>query len=502
MNKVFSVLSEKYKPLKWSEVVGQEDVILILKKAIQENRLSQFLFFFGPKGVGKNICAQILSNKLNSFSDEKYYSLNKFEINGYFNNSLEYIYKIISQFRFYPKLGKYNIFIINNVHMFSQCFFNVFLEFIEEGHSHVLFIFCSREEKKIPKFILSRCQVFEFKKIPTKKIFLHLRMISEKENIEIENEALLILSKHVKGSISEALYLFDRLILYKNKKISKEFLIQKLGIIDLKYYFIIVDYLLDKKIHKIFILLDKILQKKVNSYELILGLIKHFRNLFLSKNYETISILKFKKEIIFSYIVQSKKISNFFLMNALTICLKLKKEYEKLSQNYRLTIEIYLMQLAYLFDNKKNEDSFLIKEDKKNEDSFLIKEDKKNEKIKFLQKNWIEYLQNYSGKINPVYLYFLKNEIQFQIKKNKIFFVIPSKLGNRSFFLIQTYFFKYFKKKFNYPHLEFEIIKKNSSTIKKYNLLYQKNKLIETLIERLNLKISCYKIQEKKNSCI
>ncbi|WP_185863846.1 AAA family ATPase [Blattabacterium cuenoti] len=484
MKKIFSVFSEKYKPIKWNEIIGQKDIILILKKAIQENRLSKILFFLGPEGVGKNTCAQILSNELNSFSELKYYSLNRFEINGFLNNSLEHIYKIINQSRFFPKLGKYNIFIINNIHMVSQCFFNFFIRFIEEKHPHVLFIFCGTEEKKIPKLILSRCQVFEFKRISTKEIFLHLKMISEKENIEVENEALLILSKHVKGSISKAIYLFDRLILYKNseKKISKEFLIQKLGIIDVKYYFKIVDYLLDKKIHKIFILLDKILQKKENSYDLIIGLTKHFRNLFLYKNYETISILKLKKEIIFSYISQSKKISYFFLMNALNICLRLKKEYEKFNQSYRLTIEIYLIQLAYLFDNKKNENSFLIED----------------EKIQCLQKNWINFLQKFYGKINPIHLYFLKNEIKFQIEKNKIFFVLPYKLENFSFLLIQTHFFKYFKEKFNYPHLEFEIVKKNSSTIEQYNLLYHKNKLIETLIERLNLKIFSYEIQGKK----
>ncbi|WP_341655808.1 AAA family ATPase [Blattabacterium cuenoti] len=485
MNKVFSVFSEKYKPIKWNEVIGQKDIILILKKAIQENRLSKILFFFGPEGVGKNTCARILSNELNSFSELKYYSLNRFEINGFLNNSLEHIYKIINQSRFFPKLGKYNTFIINNIHMVSQCFFNFFIRFIEEKHPHVLFIFCGTEEKKIPKLILSRCQVFEFKRISTKEIFLHLKMISEKENIEVENEALLILSKHVKGSISKAIYLFDRLILYKDseKKISKEFLIQKLGIIDVKYYFKIVDYLLDKKIRKIFILLDKILQNKVNSYDLIIGLTKHFRNLFLYKNYETISILKLKKEIIFSYISQSKKISYFFLMNALSICLRLKKEYEKFNQSYRLTIEIYIIQLAYLFDNKKNENFYDFKED---------------EKIQCLQKNWINFLHKFYGKINPIHLYFLKNEIKFQIEKNKIFFVFPSKLGNVSFLLIYTHFFKYFKEKFNYPHLKFEILKKNSSTIEQYNLLYYKNKLIETLIERLNLKISSYEIQGKK----
>ncbi|WP_185857998.1 AAA family ATPase [Blattabacterium cuenoti] len=478
MNKIFSVLSEKYQPLKWHEVIGQNDIIFIIKKAIQENRLSKILFFYGPEGVGKNTCARILSNELNSFSKfENYYS-NRFEFNGVLNDSLKNLDKIINKSRVVPKIGKYYVFIINDIHMFSQYFFNFFIRFIEEKHPHILFIFCGTEERKIPKLILSRCQVYDFKSISAKEIFFYLKMIAEKENIKIENEALLILSKYVKGSIGKAIYLFDKLILCNNYKISKEFIIQKLGIIDIKYYFEIVDYLLDQKIHKIFILLDKILQEKIDFYDLIIGLTKHFRNLFLSKNHETISILKFRKEVMFSYISQSKKISYFFLTNALNICLKLKKEYEKFNRNCRLTIEICFIQLAYLFDHYKNKNS-----------SFM-EEKKKNEKIQFLKKTWIKFVQKFSVKKSTIYLYFLKNEIQFQIKKNKIFFFVPSKLVDHNFLLIQTHFFKYFKEKFNNPHLEFEIVNKNSSIIEQYYLLYHKNKLVETLIERLNLKIS------------
>ncbi|WP_242673938.1 AAA family ATPase [Blattabacterium sp. DPU] len=363
MKKVFYVLSEKYKPLKWNEIIGQEDIIIILKKAIQENRLSQILFFFGPEGVGKNTCARILANELNYSSEFKDFSSNRFEINGLFNISLEHIYEVINQSRFFPKMGKYNIFIINNVHMFSQYFLHVFTKFIEEKHPHILFIFCGTEEKKIPKWLLLHCQVYEFKSISTKEIFVHLKMIAEKENIEVENEALLVLSKHVKGSMSKAISLFDKLILYSEKKISKEFIIQKLGIVDIKYYFKMVDYLLDKKIYNIFILLDQIFREKIYHCDFIIGLIKHFRNLFLYKNYETIPILKFKKEIIYSYIAQSKKISYLFLINALGICLRLKKEYEKFHRNYRLIIEIYIIQLAYLFDSHKN--SSFIEEKKK-----------------------------------------------------------------------------------------------------------------------------------------
>ncbi|WP_185863293.1 AAA family ATPase [Blattabacterium cuenoti] len=499
------VLSEKYKPLKWNEVIGQKDIIFVLKKAIQENRLSKILFFFGPKGVGKSTCARILSNELNSFSGLEDFSLNRFEIDGIFNNSSESIYRIINQSRFVPRTGMYNIFIINNIHMFSLCSFNVFIKFIEEKHPHILFIFCGDEEKKIPKLILSRCQVYEFQGLSTKEIFIHLKMIAEKEDIEIENEALLILSKHAKGSIGKAIYLFEKLILYSETSISKEFLIQKLGIIDIKYYFKIVDCLLNKKMHEMFILLGKILQKKTNYYDLIIGLIKHFRNLFLSKNNETISILKFRKGIIFSYITQSKKISYFFLMNALNICFRLKKEYEKIHKNHRLVIEIYFMQLSYLFythnhnmekemEENRNKKDLSLKMEKEMEENRNKKDYKDDEKIELLQKNWIKFIQKFSDKINPVHLYFLKNETRFQMKKNKIFFIIPYKLEDRNILLIQTYFLKFFKEKFNDPYLEFEIVKKNSNRIKQYNLLYKKNKLVERLVERLNLKISSSEI--------
>ncbi|WP_238784166.1 hypothetical protein [Blattabacterium cuenoti] len=363
MDKIFSLLSEKYKPIKWNEIIGQKDTIFILKKAIKENRLSQILFFLGPKGVGKNTCAQILSNELNSFSEFEDDSSNRFEINGFF--SLEYIYKITNKFRFTPKIGKYYVLIIHNIHIFLKYFFEFFIKFTKNKYPHILFIFCGSEEKEIPKLILSRCQVYEFQSICTKEIFFHLKMIAEKENIEIENETLFILSKHARGSISQALYLFDKLIIHNEKKISKELLIKKLRIIDIQYYFKIVDYLLEKKIHKIFIFLNKILKEKINYCDLIIGLTKHFRNLFLSKNHETISILKFKKDIIYSYIAQSKKISIIFLMNALSICLRLKNECEKFNKNHKLIIEIYLIRLAYLLDIYKNKNFISTKVEEK-----------------------------------------------------------------------------------------------------------------------------------------
>ncbi|WP_185869083.1 hypothetical protein [Blattabacterium cuenoti] len=493
MNKIFLkkiILAEKYKPINLNELIGQRNICISLKKAIQENRLSQVLFFLGPKGVGKNTCAYILANELNSFSELKH--SNVFEINGGFHYSLKYIYKVIDQSRSFPKKGKYNIFIFKELHNFSQYFFYLFYNFIKEENPHILFIFCGIEEKIIPEFILSHSQIYEFENISVKEIFFHLKMISETENIEIENESLLIISQHVEGSLSKAIHLFDRFLSINKTKITKCLIMNKLGIIDIKYYFEIVDHILNENVNKILILLDTVFQKKIYYYNFVAGLTKHFRNLFFSKNYETISILKFKKEIIQSYVEQSKKISSFFLIHSLNIFHRLENECRLKNQNSRLTIEINLIQLTHFFSihKKKNHKNLTMQTIEKDRKEFYLYEE--NEKIQFLQKNWMIFVQKFSRKINPIYLDFLKNEIQFQIIKNKILFMIPSKLENRYFLLIQKNFEKYFKKKLSSSDLEFQVIKKEYpiKQLEQYNFLYKKNKLVETLIERLNLKIS------------
>ncbi|WP_317167153.1 AAA family ATPase [Blattabacterium cuenoti] len=482
MNKITFVnymLSDKYTPLKWNDVIGQKDIIINLKKAIEKNCLSQILFFIGPKGVGKNTCARILANELKYNS--KLETFHIFEIHKILNNNSED--KIINQVKSISNNKNINIFIINDLNLFSQYFSNFILKFIKEKHSHILFIFCATEENKIPELILSRSQVYEFKSISIKEIFFHLKMIADKENVEIENEALFVLSQYVEGSLSKAIFIFDKFFLNK-KKLTKNMIMKKLGLIDLKYYFEIVDYLLNKKMHKILITLDEIFQEKIDFYNLLIGFINHFRNLFLSKNSDTISILKFNKKTIQSYIEQSKKISYLFLVNILNICIRWEKEYnnKKLNKNCRLIIEIYLIQLYHLFSNNKE----------KKESKEILSSLQEEEKISFLQKNWIQFIQNFSEKVDPIYLDFFKKKIQFQIKKNKIFLIIPYELENKEFLLIQNHFEKYLKNKLNCPNLEFKRISKesNESQIKEYNFLYKKNKFVGTLVKRLNLKIS------------
>ncbi|WP_185849840.1 DNA polymerase III subunit delta [Blattabacterium cuenoti] len=351
MDKFFSyvVWSIKYRPVKWNEVIGQMDITTILKNSIEKNRLSQILLFLGPRGIGKNTCARILANELNSFS-------NIFEISGFLNHSVESICETIHKIRSYPKNGKYNILIINDFHFIHQDSFNIILKILEEPPSHVLLIFCTTEKNKVYS-IISRCQVYEFRHISLRDIFFYLKKIAEKERIEIDNEALYIISKNGNGSLSEALNTFEKLTFYDQKKISRELVMEKLGILDTGYYFKIIDYLLNQKISHVLILLDKIFQSGVSSINFIGGLTKHFRDLLLSKNTETLFLLKLKNKTIQFYIQQSRKICSSFLINALKICRQMEKE-SIIYNNSRLTIEIYLIQLANCLCTSYKESSF------------------------------------------------------------------------------------------------------------------------------------------------
>ncbi len=474
------VLSKKYRPLKWNDVIGQKEITISLRKAIIKNRLSQILLFLGPKGVGKNTCARLLSQELNFFSEGEDQSLNLFEINGFLKHSVEDINEIIHQIRFYPKKGKYKIFIINNIHFFTQKFFNVFFKLLEKLPLHVLFIFCETEKNKMLDSIISRCQVYEFKSISLKNIYLYLKMIAEKEDIEIENEALFVISQYVNGSLSDAIYTFDKLTIHEEKKISKEFVMEKLGILNPNYYFQIIDSLLEEKsFYKVLILLDKILKNKIHYIHFINGFLKHLRGLLLSKYPETRLLLKLKNQtIIQSYIQQSEKISYFFLMKALMIGCRMENKLI-FSKNPRLIIEIYLMQLSNYSINLKK---------------IFFCEKLKNKKIQYLQESWKNFIQRFSDKINPTYLNSLTNKTQFHISssKKRIFLMIPSKLGTtREFLLIQTSFVRYFRKKFNNPYLEFKImIQESENSKEQYDFLSKKNKCVEKLIKRLNLKVS------------
>ncbi|WP_185873885.1 hypothetical protein [Blattabacterium cuenoti] len=479
-NHFFSImLTKKYQPIKWDDVVGQKDIIIILKKVIKKNYLSQISFFLGPKGVGKNTCAKIFAKELNHFSSsiaEENDFFNIFEINGLLTTTKEDLFRIINKLRLYPKKGKYNICIVNDIYSFSTEFFNIIIKIIKNPPLHILFIICLQEKNKILDSIITCGKIYDFQPISLKKIYLYLKYIVKKEGIKIDNEALFFISKYVNGSIMEALSILDKFTLYEQTIISKKLIMNKLGVLDNNYYFQIVDDLFNHKISKILILIDKIFKKGINYLIFIKSLTQHFRNLLLAKDPETIFSLKFKKNIIESYIQQAKKISIFFLIKSLKICCCMENEFKYNKFSSRLIIEIYLIQLSnniYLYHLNNYDKS-------------------KNKKIQFLKENWKNFIDKFSKKINPIYLKLLINEIQFHIDTNKIFFIIPSQLENNEFFLIQTYFRKFLKKKLNNINLEFKIITKGleNSPIKKYNLLSNKNKFVDKLIEKLHLKMS------------
>ncbi|WP_185851033.1 AAA family ATPase [Blattabacterium cuenoti] len=484
MDKIFSYIgwTFKYRPVNWNEVIGQNKIIHLIINTIKKNFLSQILLFSGPKGVGKNTCARILANELNFFS-KKDSSLNIFNINGIFNHSEEFICKIIKKIRLFPKEGKYNILILNNIHHINK---NYFLSIIDNPPPHVLFVFCTEKQTEIINYILHihSYQIYEFEHISLKKIFFYLKKIAEKEGLKIDNEALFIISKYGNGSIEKAILTLEKLSFFQQEnRISSELVMEKLGILQKEEYFKITDYILDGKKSNILIFLDKIFQKKINPISFIDGLINHFRHLFLSKNIETLFLLKCEKKNIKFYIEQSKRLYPSFLIKSLIRLHKIKKEFYNYSADY-LLIEINLLQLTKDLDLyfKDKYDSY-----KKNPNQF-------KKKIKVLEENWKNFLQKLSERIKPNYLIFLE-KIKFSFSKDRILLVVPYELYTCEFyFFIKTYFLKYIRKKLNEKNLEFkiEIKEKNVDdfSVKKENSLFHNNKLVDQLIERLELKIS------------
>lgn len=359
-NFYYTVLSRKYRPYIFEEIIGQTFIINTLKKAIKKNKLAHALLFSGPRGVGKTSCARIVAREINK---EKYmlpleeeknsnFNFDIFEIDAASNNSVDNIRELIEQVNLVPKKGKYKIYIIDEAHMLSQAAFNAFLKTLEEPPLHVKFILATTEKHKIPFTIISRCQIYEFHRISINDIKLKLKEVSYKENIQIEEDALFIIAKMSEGSLRDALSIFDKIICYnEGLLIKKELILEKLGILSDEYYFDIVNNIIINNISQILIIFDKILQYGFDISIFIHGLTSHFRNLFFSKEKEISSLLEFDKLTIEKYIDQSKKIPYNFIIKALELCNSIHIEY-KITKNTRLYTEIFLIQLASLIKKK------------------------------------------------------------------------------------------------------------------------------------------------------
>ncbi|XOD67385.1 MAG: DNA polymerase III subunit gamma/tau [Flavobacteriales bacterium Tduv] len=346
----YIVSARKYRPVDFEEVVGQKAITDTLEQSIDEGCLAQALLFCGPHGVGKTTCARILARKINEISgplEEGAFNFNIFELDAASNNSVDDIRNLIDQVRFAPQQGRYKVYIIDEVHMLSQAAFNAFLKTLEEPPSHAIFILATTEKHKILPTILSRCQVYEFRRISVEDIKVHLKKIAQKEGIEAGDEAFFLIAQRADGALRDALSLFDRLVSFSGKVLTKEVVMDQLGILDRDFYFKMTDLFLKNDIPHTLLLFDEVLQEGFDAEFFIGGLTTHFRDLLVSKDPRTFSLLEFDEKTRQSYLVQAKQTSSVFLIKALELC-KLAEMGYKSSKNRRLSVEIALMQLVSL----------------------------------------------------------------------------------------------------------------------------------------------------------
>ena len=357
----FIVSARKYRPAVFKDVVGQQAITNTLENAIENNHLAQALLFTGPRGVGKTTCARILAKKINSDGTEKEgedFAFNIFELDAASNNSVDDIRNLIDQVRIPPQVGKYKVYIIDEVHMLSSAAFNAFLKTLEEPPKHAIFILATTEKHKIIPTILSRCQIFDFRRIGVRDIKEHLAEVAKAENIEAEDDALHIIAQKADGALRDALSIFDRVVSFAGKTLTREAVTENLNVLDYTWYFQITDLLLENNIPQVLVTYNDILSKGFDGHHFIMGLASHFRDLLVCKNQETIDLLEVGEQVKTMYFEQSQKTSPQFLIEAIDIANTCDLKYKN-SQNQRLLVELCLMQLASLTfqGEKKNSNS-------------------------------------------------------------------------------------------------------------------------------------------------
>ena len=353
----FIVSARKYRPQNFEDVVGQQAITNTLENAIKNNHLAQALLFTGPRGVGKTSCARILAKKINKqgveISENEDFAFNIFELDAASNNSVDDIRSLTDQVRIPPQTGKYKVYIIDEVHMLSQSAFNAFLKTLEEPPAHAIFILATTEKHKIIPTILSRCQIFDFKRIGVLDAKNYLKIICEKENITAEDDALHIIAQKADGAMRDALSIFDRVVSFSGNNLTREAVTENLNVLDYDSYFNMTDLLLTNKIPGVLNAFNTILGKGFEGHHFINGLASHFRDLLVAKDRATIELLEVGDTAKKKYLDQATKASIPFLLQAINKANDCDLSY-RASKNQRLLVELTLMQIASItFDGEK-----------------------------------------------------------------------------------------------------------------------------------------------------
>ena len=356
----FIVSARKYRPQNFADVVGQQAITNTLENAIQNNHLAQALLFTGPRGVGKTSCARILAKRINqedATTDDEDFAFNIFELDAASNNSVDDIRNLTDQVRIPPQTGKYKVYIIDEVHMLSQAAFNAFLKTLEEPPAHAIFILATTEKHKIIPTILSRCQIFDFKRIGVLDAKEYLKTICDKENITAEDDALHVIAQKADGAMRDALSIFDRVVSFSGNNLTREAVTQNLNVLDYDVYFNITDLLLGNKIPEVLMAFNEVLSKGFEGHHFINGLASHFRDLLVAKDQATIALLEVGDNTKKRYLEQATKASMQFLMPAIDKANDCDLKYRG-SKNQRLLVELTLMQIASItFDGAKKKSS-------------------------------------------------------------------------------------------------------------------------------------------------
>jgi len=355
----FIVSARKYRPQKFEDVVGQEHVTATLKNALISDKLAHAFLFCGPRGVGKTTCARILAKVINmedpvaSLADGSYVdhdldiSMNIFEQDGASNNSVEHIRALIDQVRIPPQKGKYKIFIIDEVHMLTQAAFNAFLKTLEEPPPYAIFILATTEKHKILPTILSRCQIYDFKRIQPKNMVTQLTDIAQKENIKADEDALYVIAEKADGAMRDALSIFDRIASASNQEITYDKVVQNLNILDHDYFFRATDYILLQDHVNLILLFDEVLKNGFEGDHFMNGLARHLRNLLYYKNQSSQHILEISQTLIEKYSAQSQNISLGHILTFLNLTNQADIEYPK-AKDKRLHVEIALLKMCFV----------------------------------------------------------------------------------------------------------------------------------------------------------